>query len=319
MKRGVYIAGLGASLPGFRLLRRGSVARAVEAGRRCLADAGRRPAEVGVLIHAGVTRDYHVCEPANAAYIQHGLGINVEFHGARTLSFDLGNGGCGMLDAAHVLCALLQEGTLRAGMITASEGNADPRAKGDRPCPDSGAAILLELSPRPGIGFGSFAFHTRGEYADMVKTVVSLAEARGRLKAHRDPGLEERWLEMAGSVIDEVLARDGITRGQIDRVIPAQISAGFLARLPGAVGIPAERIADFSGTLPYTLSTSVFLALHRERELCPRFVGRTVLLLAFGSGLTAAAATYRYAHGDMIADKREKEIAVNTREKRKLL
>ncbi len=294
MKRRVRIAGIGASLPGFRLRRRGSVARAVEAGRRCLAASGRRPAEVGLLIHSGVTRDYHVCEPANAAYIQRRLGINVEFQGARTLSFDLGNGGCGMLDATHVLCALLQAGTPRAGMVTASEGNVDWRAKGERPCPDSGAAILLELSPRPGAGFGSFAFHTRSEHAGMAVIMVSLAEARGRLLARRDPGLENLWLEMAGPVVDEVLNRDGLSRGQVDRVIPAQISAGFLARLPEAVSIPAERVADFSRDLPDTLSTSVFLALHREWALRPPLSGQTVLLLAFGSGLTAAAATYRF-------------------------
>ena len=292
MKRRVRIAAIGASPPGFRLLRQGSVARAVEAGRRCLVSARRRPTEVGILIHAGVTRDYHICEPANAAYIQRRLGINVEFHGARTLSFDLGNGGCGMLDAAHILCALLQEGTLKAGMITASEGNADWRAKGERPCPDSGAAVLLELSPYPETGFGSFAFHTRGEYADMATTVVSLAEARGRLRRQRHPGLEDRWLEMAGSVVDDVLGRDGLSREQVDRVIPAQISSGFLQHLPRAIGMPAERIGDFSAALPDTLSTSLFLALEREWRLQSLPVGQTILLLAFGSGLTVAAAIY---------------------------
>ena len=294
MKRRVRIAGIGASLPGWRLLRRGSVDRAVEAGRRCLGAAGRRPGDVGLLIHAGVTRDHHVCEPANAAYIQRRLGINIEFQGARTLSFDLGNGGCGMLDAAHVLCALLQEGTPRCGMVTASEGNADWRAKGEPPCPDSGAAVLLELSPRPGTGFGSFVFHTRSEYADMAETVVSLAEARGRLRVRRAPELEARWLEMAGPVVDEVLARDGLSRDRVDRVIPAQISAGFLARLPHACGLPAERVADFSDRLPDTLSTSVFLALQRERTQRPPLPGQIVLLLAFGSGLTVAAATYHF-------------------------
>ncbi len=294
MKRRVRIAGIGASLPGFRLLRRGSVARAVEAGCLCLAAARRRPAEVGILIHAGVTRDRHVCEPANAAYIQRRLGINVEFQGARTLSFDLVNGGCGMLDAAHVLCALLQDGTLRAGMVTASEGNVDWRAKGDRPCPDSGAAILLESSPRPGTGFGSFAFRTHDQYADMDTTVVSLAEARGRLLVRRAPGLEERWLEMAGLVVEEVLAKDGLNRSQVDRVVPAQISAGFLEQLPRAIGMPAERIADFSAALPDTLSTSEFLALQRELVLRPPLPGQTFLLLAFGSGLAAAAATYHF-------------------------
>jgi 3-oxoacyl-[acyl-carrier-protein] synthase-3 len=294
VKRRVRIAGIGSSLPGPRLLRRGSVARAVEAGRRCLAAAQRRPAEVGLLIHAGVTRDHHVCEPANAAYIQRRLGINIEFQGARTLSFDLGNGGCGMLDAAHILCALLQEGTPRCGMVTASEGNVDWRAKGERPCPDSGAAVLLEISPRPKTGFGSFAFLTRSEFADMAVTMVSLAEARGRLRTRCAPGLEERWLEMAGPVVDEVLKRDGLSRPQVDRVVAAQISAGFLARLPDAVGVPGDRVADFSGDLPDTLSTSVFLALQRELALRPALPGQTFLLLAFGSGLTAAAAVYRF-------------------------
>jgi len=294
MKRRVRIAGIGASLPGFRLLRRGSVARAVEAGSRCLAAAGRRPADVGLLIHAGVTRDHHVCEPANAAYIQRRLGINVEFQGARTLSFDLVNGGCGMLDAAHVVCALLQAGTTRAGMVTASEGNADWRAKGGRSCPDSGAAVLLELSPRSGVGFGGFAFLTRSEYADMAETVVSLAEARGRLLTRRAPGLEDRWLEMAGPLVDQVLKKDGLNRGQVDRVVPAQVSPDFLSRLPEAIGVPAGQVADFSPDLPDTLSTSLFLALQRELALRPPRSGQTVLLLAFGSGLTAAAAIYHF-------------------------
>ena len=88
----------------------GSVHHAVEAGRRCLDESQYRPADVGVLINAGVHRDGHICEPAIAAYIQHRLGINVEFQGRRTLSFDLLNGGCGMLNAAQVAIALLQGG-----------------------------------------------------------------------------------------------------------------------------------------------------------------------------------------------------------------
>jgi 3-oxoacyl-[acyl-carrier-protein] synthase III len=99
---------------------------------------------------------------------------------------------------------------------------------------------------------------------------------------------------MAGPVVDDVLRRDGLNRDQVDRVIPAQISPGFLARLPGAIGIPAGRVCDFSADLPDTLSTSAFLALEREWRLRPPVTGQTILLLAFGSGLTAAAAAYHY-------------------------
>ena len=42
-------------------------------------------------------------ESDTAAYIQHRLGINIEFQGRRTLAFDLLNGGCGMLNGVHVL------------------------------------------------------------------------------------------------------------------------------------------------------------------------------------------------------------------------
>jgi 3-oxoacyl-[acyl-carrier-protein] synthase III len=38
----------------------------------------------------------------------------------------------------------------------------------------------------------------------------------------------------------------------------------------------------------------VFLALQRERALRPPRPGETMLLLAFGSGLTAAAAAYHF-------------------------
>ncbi len=93
------IESLGVSLPRRRLRRWGSVRHAVEAGRRCLAASHYRPGDVEVLVNTGVYRDRHTCEPAMACYIQHRLGINVEFQGRRTASFDLLDGGVGMLSA----------------------------------------------------------------------------------------------------------------------------------------------------------------------------------------------------------------------------
>ena len=78
------IESLGVSPPRGGRPRWGSLKHAVVAGRSCLADSRYRRADVRVLINAGVHRDGHVCEPAIAAYIQHGLGINIEFQGRRT-------------------------------------------------------------------------------------------------------------------------------------------------------------------------------------------------------------------------------------------
>jgi 3-oxoacyl-[acyl-carrier-protein] synthase-3 len=294
--RRVRIESLGVSLPRRGPLRWGwgSVRHAVAAGRRCLRESRHRPADVGVLVNAGVHRDDHVCEPAGAAYIQRRLGINVEFQGRPTSSFDLLNGGCGVLNAAQVVAALLESGEAEAGLVVASEADSDRRPDPSWPYAASGGALLLDLSPRRDAGFGAFSFCTREEHAGRSTSVVRLDAPRGRLLLHRDPGLEELWLGMAREAAAGALERDRLGFADIDLVVPAQVSAPFLARLPGALGTAPERHVAVPGLTAYTLSTSVVLALAEARRTGRTPPGTRALLLAFGSGLTVAAATYRF-------------------------
>lgn len=288
----VRIESVGVSLPGRWPFRRGSVSHAAAAGRRCLAASRVRPGDVGVLVSAGVYRDRHVAEPAIAAYIQHRLGINVEFQGRPTLAFDLLNGGCGMLNAAQVVVAMLQSGQAASGMVVAGEANSDRRPDPSSAVPRSGAALLLDLSTFDGSGFGAFAFRTHEEDADLFSAVVSLAVPRGRLIIRRQARLEEAWLGHAGAAVEEALAKEGLTRERLDLVVPAQVSPGFVSRLPAAIGVPAGKVVDYSSSLPDTGSTSVFLAWHRLCAERRPAAGRRVLFLAFGSGLTVGAAIY---------------------------
>lgn len=288
------IESLGVSPPRRGLLRWGSLKHAVEAGKRCLASSRYRPSDVRVLVNAGVHRDGHVCEPAIACYVQHALGINVDFHGRRTLSFDLLNGGVGMWNAAHVLASQMLAGEIQVGMVVASEVNDDRRPDPESAVVPSGAALLLDLSPRNGSGFGSFVFETREEAADLYTAVVSLKEPRGRLLIRRRAELEDAWLAASSAAVAEALARDGLRPSDVDLVVPAQVSAGFLSRLPAAIGFPTEKVVDFTATLPDSLTTSVVLALERARSQGALPPGRRALLLAFGSGITVAAVTYRF-------------------------
>jgi 3-oxoacyl-[acyl-carrier-protein] synthase III len=291
------IESLGVSLPRCRLpalLAPGSVRHAVVAGRRCLAASSYHPADVRVLVNAGVHRDRHICEPAMAAYIQHRLGINVDFQGRRTLAFDLSNGGCGMLNAIHVVSSLIASGEVQVGLVVASEVNSDRHPDPAYPYRSSGAAVLLDVSPRDRVGFGGFAFHTHDQHADLCTSVVSLAEPRGRLLVRRAPELEEAFLAAAPAVVGEVLAGDGLRPEEVDLVVPTQVSAAFLRRLPGVIGFPAERVVDLTDRLGDTLTTSPFLALHLARVAGRVPSGARVLLLAFGSGVTVGAATYSF-------------------------
>jgi len=288
----VRIESAGVSLPFWWQWRKGSVAHAVTAGRRCLAASHQRSAAVGVLVSAGVYRDGHVAEPAIAAYIQHRLGINIEFQGRATLSFDLLNGGCGMLNAAQVVGAMLQSGQADAGMVVAGEANTDRRPDPASSVVRSGAALVLDLSPCAGTGFGAFAFRTHEEDADLFTAVVRLTVPRGQLVIRRQARLEEAWLAHASGAVDAALAMAGLTREHIDLVVPAQVSAGFLSRLPAAIDFAAAKVVDFTASLPDTGSTSVFIAWHRLCAERRPAAGTRVLFLVFGSGLTVGAATY---------------------------
>jgi 3-oxoacyl-[acyl-carrier-protein] synthase III len=284
---------VGISPPRRGLLRWGSVKHAVVAGRRCLAASRYHPADVRVLINTGVHRDGHVCEPAIAAYIQHGLGINIEFQGRRTLAFDLLNGGCGMLSALHVLSALLLSGQADVGMVVSSEANSDRRPDPGYTYPPSGAALMLDISPLARQGFGSFAFHTDEARADLYTSVVSLKEKRGRLILRRDDALEGAYLDGVAPVVEQLLAAEGLRREELDLVVPAQISPRLVSRLPQTLGVAPERVVDLTRRLADTHSTSLFLALDEVRTTRPPPEGSKLLLLAFGAGVTVGGAIYR--------------------------
>jgi 3-oxoacyl-[acyl-carrier-protein] synthase III len=286
------IESLGVSLPRRHFRRWGSIRHAVEAGQQCLKASRHRKTDIGLLINAGVHRDHHICEPAMAVFIQHHLGINIEFQSRCTLAFDLLNGGCGMLDAAQAATALLQSGKIEAGLVVASEANPDRHPDPNFVYPASGAALLLDLSPWRERGFGEFAFHTRDDYADLYTSFVSLAEKRGRIVLKRRAELEDIYLSMTGAAVEDVLTRDHLRREEINFVVPAQISAGFLSRLPAAIGFPLDKVINLSDRLPDTLSTSLFLALKMAMADRRPVPGQKALLLAFGSGITVAAATY---------------------------
>ena len=288
------IESLGVSLPRRTLFSKGSLSHAVAAGRDCLKASRYNPSDVRLLINAGVHRDGHVCEPAIAAYIQHRLGLNIEFQGRRTLAFDLLNGGCGLLNAMHVISSMLAAGEIDVGMAISSEANSDRKPDPSYPYPASGAAAILDVSPKKNLGFGAFSFHTDEQQADLFASRVSLTVKHGKLTLSRHADLEAAYLEGAGHAVSNVLEQDKLRLLDVDWVVPAQISADFLKRLPDAIGIARDRVVDLSASLPDTHSTSFLLALQHTMTTAGLAPGKKVLFLACGSGVTVGAATYYF-------------------------
>ncbi len=200
-----------------------------------------------------------------------------------------------MLNAAHVVQSLMLSGEIQVGLVVSSEVNNDKKPDPEYTYPASGAALLLDISPRDHTGFGEFVFHTHEEYSGLYTSVVSLKEKRGRIRIKRAAELEDAYLSSARPLVDELLEKEGLSRDDIDLVVPAQISADFLRRLPDMIGFPTDKICDYTSEMSDTLSTSTFLALHRTLELGRASQSKKILLLSFGSGVTLGAAIYHLA------------------------
>ncbi|MFC1628121.1 3-oxoacyl-ACP synthase III family protein [Gemmatimonadota bacterium] len=288
------IESIGVSLPRNGPWKPGSLAHATKAGSQCLGSSCYLPIDVEVLINAGVHRDRHYAEPAFASYIQNKLAINIEFQRRQTASFDLQNGGCGMLSALHVLTTMMQSGAIRTGMAIASEVNTDRDPDPDSSIIASGAAIILDISPSADRGFGSFVFRTYDEHIDLSRSMVDLGVERGRLLMHREKDLDQTCLSLLPEVWEELLESEQVKREDIDLLIPSQISARFLAGLPATLGLPPEKIVDVFPQYGDTLTTSPVLALDHAQKQGRVEPGTRIAFLTVGSGITVGAAIYDF-------------------------
>lgn len=270
------------------------------AARDCLARAGVRPDQVGVLINAGIFRDSNTVEPAVSALIQKAAGIGLEY-GAddpRTFSFDLMNGAVGVLDAVRVATAILETGSASHVLIVSGDTHpslARTAATEDFPYASSGAALLLESTDGPE-GFGrvhSLAGSGGPGVEAYVDTATMGTEGRGLMTVVREPDVEQRLTALATEAALAALTEAGHADLSTTALIASTPSPEFPARLAESLGIAAESVLlpDLTDGDPHTAALTQAYDLASAGE---RLGGHThVLFVAAGAGPSAAAVLYR--------------------------
>jgi len=117
----------------FNLLGRGSIHLTAKAAKSCLKKAGLNPSCLGLVINTGIYRDKNIIEPAIATFIQRKIGAKPLLlrnnriacnRSDTTFSFDLNNGGCGLVSALELVNGFVQSGEIRRGMVVT--GDAEP-------------------------------------------------------------------------------------------------------------------------------------------------------------------------------------------------
>ena len=227
-----------------RGLRKPSARRLADAAARtCLAQAGREPGDIDMLINAGIYREDNMGEPALAADRaggHRGQPGSAPVGGHGTFSFDLLNGTCGVISAIQVQAGMLRSGVIRLGAIVTSDVHPDledPRsAPSGRPAARCSSAGTTALA-----GFTDFHSETFPEYEDLfVSGLVWQGRRRqSQMVIDSKPGYHARLVDCAEEATRRFLHGLGMDISEIDLLVPAPSSPDFLDRLRARLGVPA--------------------------------------------------------------------------------
>jgi 3-oxoacyl-[acyl-carrier-protein] synthase-3 len=265
---------------------------ALEASRRALDAAGRKPEDVDLIIVATSTPDYVF--PSAAALLQSKLGIT---NGAP--AFDVQAVCSGFVYAMTIADKFIRSGSHKCALVVGAEVFSRILDWTDRgTCVlfgDGAGAVVLEASEQPGLL--ASAFHADGSHHGILSVPGQLCGG----VAIGDPFLRmdgqavfKFAVKVLADVANEVLAAAGMSAAQVDWLIPHQANVRILQatakRLhiaPGNCIVTVERHGNTSAaSIPLALDESVRAGRIQR--------GQHLLLEGVGGGFTWGATLLKF-------------------------
>jgi 3-oxoacyl-[acyl-carrier-protein] synthase-3 len=274
---------------------------AIRAARQALQEAGLAAWQLDLIIVATATPDYLF--PSTACLVQEALGA--QHAGA----FDLQAACSGFIYGLATATQFIRAGSYRNILVIGSEALTPFLDWEDRrTCvlfgDGAGAVVVQACEKRTGLV--SFVLGAQGAGKDLIILPAGGSHAPASLKTIAD---RDHYIHMSGNEVYQFAVRTmsdnaleavnkaGMTRDDIALVIPHQANVRIIESVAKRLDMPMSKvfvnIDRFGNTsaasIPIALSEAVAQGRLREDE--------NVLLVAFGSGLTSAAAVVHWGHG----------------------
>jgi 3-oxoacyl-[acyl-carrier-protein] synthase-3 len=272
------------------------------AATACLRRAGRAPDQLDLIVNAGLYKDANAAEPALATIIQEDIGANPDStlaprHG--TFSFDVLDGGCGVVTAARLLASFVGHGTAEHGLIVAGDVDPSPRTSRHFPFVPAAGAILVG-HVNDGAGFVAFESRTFPADAELFEVTLRWEPRAGLLRRGRnivdvreDPRFAPRCLELATEVAADFLQRHHLAPGDVDLLITSQYPRRVSEELGSRLGIEAARVPRVRPELSYAHTAGPIAALEVAFESGQLARAHDTLFVTVGAGITVGVALYR--------------------------
>lgn len=271
---------------------------ATHASRKALAMAGLAPTDLDLIIVATSSPDY--LTPPVSSQVQHQLGATDV--GAFTLVVGCPGFVYGLVTAQQFISA----GTAQRVLVVGVELISRMVDWEDRnTCVlfgDGAAAAVMTASAEPG-GVLSFVLGSDGagaEHLILPSGGVALPPSHETLAAGQNylkmNGREvfKFATRVMGKALDEALAKAGMTVDDIDLFIPHQANLRIIELAARNAGLAPEKVFTNVDQYGNTSAASVPIALCEAYEQGRLKRGDTVAMVAFGAGLSWAAAIVKF-------------------------
>jgi 3-oxoacyl-[acyl-carrier-protein] synthase-3 len=263
---------------------------AVAAARAAMESAGVDPSEIDLIVLATTTPDQIF--PSTACIIQPRLGIK------GVPAFDVQAVCAGFVYALSVADQYIRTGSAKRALVIGADTMSRLLDWQDRSTcvlfADGAGAVVLGAAVEPGII--STHISADGAYKDLLQVPKGIG--RGGCE---DPYLEMRGNEVfrwavstLGRIVDEALEANGMTKSDIDWLVPHQANIRIIQATARRLDLPMEQVVVTVADHGNTSAASIPLALDTAVRDGRIQRGQTILMEGFGGGFTWGTVLARF-------------------------
>ncbi|MGE4634060.1 MAG: beta-ketoacyl-ACP synthase III [Arenicellales bacterium] len=267
---------------------------AENAARRAIESAGRKPADIDLIVVATTTPDQVF--PSTACLLQNRLGI----HGCP--AFDVQAVCAGFIYALDVVYRQIQTSGSKCALVVGAETFSRILNWQDRSTcvlfGDGAGAMIVEASDRPGIL--SSHLHADGAFKDLLCVPVGVSTAYQEILAGRAytemQGKEVfKWAvtALADAVLEALQAND-CDQSEIDWLVPHQANIRIIQAIARRLDLSMDNVIVTIDRHGNTSAASIPLAFDeavRDNRIKP---GQKIIFEAFGGGFTWGSMLVEY-------------------------
>ncbi len=271
---------------------------AIRAAQQALQDAGLTGADLDLIICGTVTPE--MAFPATAVFVQDALG-------ARGIpAFDLSAACSGFVYSLATASQFIASGMYRRVLVIGADTLSRVCDYEDRTScilfGDGAGAVVLEASDDPDRGVLYNVLHADGAGWDYIHVPGGGSRLPPTEQTVRD---RQHYVKMRGRdvykfavekmqwLLGDCMEHCGLTPADVDLVVPHQVNIRIIQSAVEKYNFPIDKVYVHIDRFGNTSAASVPLALEEARRVGRIGPGSTVLLIAFGAGLTWAGSVVR--------------------------